>query len=116
MRSLLRTIPLIGALLISAAPVQAFETLEELDKACQASEEAFKLCTGPAYHFSAIAGFSLLCKLREEGVITPEEFAAEYNEVLAGPNPDSKYLKVMWNSGIKAVLEDYPNCPIKPVP
>ena len=90
--------------------------MEELDKACAASEEAFKLCTGPAYHFSAIAGFSLLCKLREEGVITPEEFAAEYNEVLAGPNHDNKFLKVMWNSGIKIVLEDYPNCTIKPVP
>jgi hypothetical protein len=112
----MKFLPIIGALLLSTAPVQAFETLEELDKACQASEEAFKLCTGPAYHFSAIAGFSLLCKLREQGVITPEEFAAEYNAVLAGPNPDTKYLKVMWNSGIKAVLEDYPNCPIKPVP
>ena len=48
MRSLLRTVPLIGALLISAAPVQAFETFEELNKACSASEENTTLCKGAA--------------------------------------------------------------------
>ena len=114
----MKVFPLFGALLFSATPVQAFEALEELDNACGASDEAFKLCTGVFSRAAARVGFGLLCKLREEGVITPEEFAAEYNKEAVGPKSatEHKWIKVMWNSGIKTVLEDYPNCPIKPLP
>ena len=114
----MKLLPLIGSLLISAAPVQAFETLEELDNACGASDEAFKLCTGVFSRAAARVGFGLLCKLREEGVITPEEFAAEYNKEAVGPKAatEFKWVKAMWNSGITTVLEDYPNCPIKLLP
>ena len=114
----MKLFPLIGALLISAAPVQAFETLEELDNACGASDEAFKLCTAVVSRTAAGVAFGYLCKLREEGVITPEEFATEYNKEAGGPKSatESKWVKVMWNSGIKTVLEDYPDCPIKPLP
>ena len=111
----MKLFPLIGALLLSAAPVQAFETLEDLDNACGASEEAFKLCTGLVSRTAARVAFGYLCKLREEGVITPEKFAAEYNKEAGGPKSATEFMKAMWNSGIKEVLEDYPNCPIKPL-
>ena len=116
--SLLRTVPLIGVLLLSTAPVQAFETLDELDNACGASDEAFKLCTGVFSRAAASVVFGLLCKLREEGVLTPEEFATEYNKEAVGPKSatEFKWIKVMRNSGITTVLEDYPDCPIKPLP
>ena len=114
----MKLLTLIGVLLLSTAPVQAFETLDELDNACGASDEAFKLCTGVFSRAAARVGFGYLCKLREEGVLTPEEFAAEYNEEAGGPKSatEFKWVKVMWNSGITTVLEDYPNCPIKPLP
>ena len=114
----MKLLPLIGVLLLSTAPVQAFETKEELNNACGASDEAFKLCTGVVSRTAAAVAFGYLCKLREEGVITPEEFAAEYNKEAVGPKAanEIKWLKAMWNSGIKEVLEDYPNCPIKPLP
>ena len=57
MMSLLGTVPLLGALLLSASPVQAYEAWEELDKACEASDEPLKLCIGVAGHLSADAGF-----------------------------------------------------------
>ena len=111
----MKLLPIIGALLLSVAPVQAFETLDELDSACGASEEAFKLCTGLVSRTAARVVFGYLCKLREEGVITPEEFTAEYNKEAGGPKSatEFKWVKAMWNSGIKRVLEDYPDCPIK---
>ena len=40
----MKLLTFIGALLISAAPVQAYETWEEFDKACTASEETIALC------------------------------------------------------------------------
>ena len=113
----MKLLPLIGALLISTTSVQALETLEDLDNACGASEEVFKLCTGLLSRSAARIGFGYLCQLREEGVITPEAFAAEYNKAAAGPGQSpTEFMKAMWNSGIKEVLEDYPNCPIKPLP
>ena len=93
----MKFLPIIGALLLSTAPVQAFETLEELDNACGASDEAFKLCTGVLSRTASRVGFGYLCKLRDEGVLTPEEFAAEYNEEAGGPKSaaEFKWVKVM---------------------
>ena len=82
MRSLLRTVPLIGALALSAAPVQAieinspqaFETVGEFDKACSASEENTQLCTG-AIQYSALTFVTgKLCRLKEEGLLITEKF------------------------------------------
>ena len=117
MRSFLGSVPLLAALFLSATPVQAYGTWEELDKACEASDEALKLCIGVAGRFSADAGFSMLCKLREDGAITPGKFNAEYNRIKSETESDFEgILKVFWNSGIEKVLEDYPKCPIKPIP
>ena len=99
MRSSLGTVPLLGALLLSASPVQAYETWEELDKACEASDESLKLCIGVAGRFSADAGFSMLCKLREDGAITPDKFNAEYNKIK--PETESEFdgiLKIFQSS------------------
>ena len=38
------------SLILSAAPVQAYEAWEELDKACEASHEALSMCIGVAGH------------------------------------------------------------------
>ena len=43
-RLLLRTVPLIGALLISATPVLAYETYLEMNEACVATEEITEMC------------------------------------------------------------------------
>ena len=109
----MKLFPLIGALLISAAPIQAVETWEEIDKACEASHEALTVCIGVAGRFSAEVGFSILCRLRRDGAITAEVFNAEYGKINAYGPMFEGISKVSWNSGIEEVLEDYPNCPIK---
>ena len=40
MRAMIRITPLLGALVLSTAPVDAIETIEELDKACYATVES----------------------------------------------------------------------------
>ena len=59
----------------------------------------------------ADVGFSMLCRLRENGAITPDVFNAEYSRLNSG-GPIFDFAKVFWNSGIEKVLEDYPNFPI----
>ena len=111
----MKLFPFIGALILSTAPVLAYETMEEVDKACEASREALGMCIGVAGHFSAIAGFSILCRLRDNGSITSDVFNTEYSK-LNTEGPIFDFARVFWNSGIEKVLENYPNCPIKPVP
>ena len=119
MRSLLRTVPLIGALLISAATVQAFETLEgldkatleELDEACLETNENFLLCQGKALATSARNRVDVLCELVRQDLITTENAVKmwnKYNEAYGHP---------LWTQAANSVLEEYhPNCPIKTVP
>ena len=99
----MKLLPLIGALLLSTAPVQINE---EFDEVCITSDVALKLCVG------------MLCKLNEKGLITPEEFDAEYNEIklrIKYVEPGWKvYLLGLWNNGIELALGYYPNCPIMP--
>ena len=62
----------------------------------------------------SVTAYTVLCSLRKAGKITPKVFAARekfYNDA-----PKQEYEIVVWNEGIKKVLEDYPNCPIKPIP
>ena len=69
-----RTVPLIGALLLSASPVQASETFKEITQPCKASDEAENACDAMAIHFSAITYYSFLCMLKQAGKTTPEMF------------------------------------------
>jgi len=108
----MKLLPLIGSLLISAAPVQAFETFEELDKACQATEEHTNLCQGSAeYGFAALAA-SLLCNLEAEGILTKEE------TIVSWDNLEELFIfkavgTPMWNVGAEMILERRPECSIK---
>ena len=107
----MKLLPLIGALLISSVPVQASKTPEELTKPCGASEETAIACMSMGTMYATIMTLTVLCGLREDGVLPPNSWPAQ----LASPtNIEKDYEKTMWNYGVKAVLEDYPNCPIKP--
>ena len=110
----MKLLPLIGALLLSAAPAQASPTPEQIKKTCGASEKVLDACFGTGVYMSSITGFTLLCMLREAGEITPKVFAE--TEKGLGKGPEKEYEKVMWNEGMKIVLEEYPNCPLKPIP
>ena len=52
MGSFLRTVPLIGALLLSATPVDAIETIEGFTEACYETVESTLLC-----HAGAITNY-----------------------------------------------------------
>ena len=114
MRSLLRTVPVIGALLISAIPVQAFETYEELDKACSASEENTNMCAGAVDYSAAVTAVSLLCALEGKGRITKENLDLSWDEWTAIMVRDTARPNPMWNAGAEKVLENLPECSIKP--
>ena len=109
MRSLLRTIPLIGALLISAVPVQAFETIEELKEACDASEENGNLCTGVAELGVGMSMVTVLCHLEEKGRLTKENLDLTLDEWYEHSNPSP-----MSNEAVEMTLKKYPECSIKP--
>ena len=53
---------LLSVLFLSAAPVQAFETIEELGKACSASEEIDNICTKAGEFVGTVFTVSLLCE------------------------------------------------------
>ena len=99
----MKLLPLIGALLISSVPVQASKTPEELTKPCGASEETQIACESIGSMYAAIITLTVLCGLREEGVLPPNSWPG----ILAAPTSiDKDYEKVMWNYGVKSVLED----------
>ena len=108
MRSPLRTIPLIGALLISAVPVQAFETVEEVFEACEATEEIESICSGFGEIIGAAAWVSLLCDLEEKGRLTKENVVLTWDEFKKG------FWKPLLNEVVEGNLERYPECSIKP--
>ena len=113
----MKLLPLIGALLLSTAPVHASQTPEELTKPCEASEEATKACFARAMMAASYRHYRAKCTLWKAGVVIPPEVWGDDNipafgEFLFEKDED----KAMWNIGIKMALEDYPNCPIKPIP
>ena len=71
-------------------------------------------CFGSGVYFTALSWYTLLCDLRDMGEITPKVFTER--EKVFRTAPEKVYEKVMWNEGVKIVLLDYPNCPIKPIP
>ena len=98
---------LLGALLLTAAPVQAFETFEELDFACVAKGER-KMCGGAATYASGVTAGSLLCTLVSQGLVTPVKAAEFWQEAYKEmKNP-------LWIQGAKTIVLSFPDCPINP--
>ena len=104
----MKLLQIVGALLLSTAPVQAFETFEELDKTCQATEELTNLCKEVSSYGGAVMAAILLCDLEENGRITKENLVLtwdKWNKANGSP---------LWNAGAEHMLENYPECSIKP--
>ncbi len=108
----MKFLPIIGALLLSTAPVQAFETIEEFDEACSASEETITLCQAAIQHsaFTYITG--ILCRLEDDGLLTAEQLTEWWK--LNGFN--YQQLNAFLKDAINLGLVLYPNCSIKPIP
>ncbi len=100
-----RTVPFIGALLLSASPVDAIDTSEELDKACYATVETAMLCQGLALYNGGSSKVEMLCELVKQDLITPEN-AVKMWKNYSGPH--------LWNEAASEKLKEYPNCPLKP--
>ena len=107
----MKLLPLIGALLLSAEPVQAFETYDEYVNACISSEENTKLCEGSAEWHSAVFVTNTLCKLEWGGFLTAEEVTGYWEEVELSPQPDN-----LRKEGVNFMLRTHPTCSIKPIP
>ena len=115
MRSLLRNVPLIGALLLSASPVQASQAFQEITQPCKASEETKNACDAMAIHFSVIAINSYLCWEEQETKATPE-LLAEKPKLHAKTERGKEIAKVAINTVIEKVKIDDPKCSVKPIP
>ena len=107
----MKHLPLIGALILSAVPVQAFETYDEYVKACISSEENTKLCDRSAEWHSAMFVTNTLCKLERRGFLTAEEVTEYWEEVELSPQPDN-----LRKEGVNFTLRFHPTCSIKPIP
>ena len=105
MRSLLRTVPLLGALILSAAPVQAIETFEELDEACLEILESMMLCQGLALIGAGSLRLEMLCELVKQDLITTENAVKMWKNYRGPP---------LWNEAARRTLKEYPKCPLKP--
>ena len=111
---MLRLFPLIGALLLSSTPVQAFETFEEIVKPCEASEKNMEACFASGVYFASLTALLIYCRQREAGDITEKTFT-EVTRDLAGSITE-EIEKRAWNQAVKELPDSYPNCPIKPIP
>ena len=107
----MKFLPLIGALLISAVPVQAFETVEEVFEACEATEEIESICSGFGEIIGASAWVSLLCDLEEKGRLTKENVVLTWDELVK-----MNYWLPLLNEVVEGNLERYPECSLKPIP
>ena len=107
----MKLLPLIGALLISAVPVQAFETFEELYEACEASEENNNLCVVSAQLGASMMMVTMLCNLEAKGRITKENIDLTLDEwnYNKGGSP-------LLNEAVEETIKMYPECSIKPIP
>ena len=105
LRSLLRTIPLIGALLLSAVPTKAQEF--DLADVCSASVEAATVCGASYYHGTLIT----LCSLEKNGFVSSETKNGMIQEIRRlGSNEEYKVTALA--SAIKLVRSQEPDCRI----
>ena len=110
----MKLFPLLGALLLSSTPVQAFETNEELFEACNASEENTTLCRGADDFKGAIMAANLLCDLEEKGRLAKENLVLSWDEwtpIVDGNNGSGS---PMLNWAVETILTNYPECSLKP--
>ena len=105
----MKLLPVIGALLLSAAPVQAFETFEELKKACNASEEIDNICAGAAEYVGTAAWVSLLCELEAKGILTKENLVLAWDEVVKL----NSWTPLSYEA-VEDTLKNFPDCSLKP--
>ena len=115
MNSLLRTVPLIGALLLSVSPVHASKTFKEITQPCKASEETKNACDAMAIHFSAIATYTFLCRVEQASNETPEALSQQ-PKLHAKTERAKEIAKVAFNTAIEKVKRGYPNCSVKQIP
>ena len=104
----MKLFPLLGALLLSSTPVQAFETVKELIGACEASEEIYSICLGVG-DVGAAAMVSLLCDLEEKGRLTKENVVLSWDELVK-----MNYWLPLLNEIVEDTLNNFPKCSIKP--
>jgi len=106
---------LLGALLLSASPVQASKTFKQITQPCKASEETQNACDAMAIHFGTMSFYSYLCRLEQVGKATPEMFPS--NPKVSGKTERSKVIgKVAFNSAVEIIKNEFPNCPIQSIP
>ena len=117
MRSLLRTIPLIGSLLISAVPVHAdeFKTVDELRNACSETRD---ICIAAkdywSHYFMAFGALAIICMQKSEQVIDSDEFNRRKEGVYSYLDVTSNPLGVAGiKKGIEWTLVRYPECPLE---
>ena len=111
---MLRSLPLVGALLLSAAPVQAFETFEEIVKPCEASEKNMEACFASGVYFASLTSLLIYCGQREAGDITQKKCTEVTRDLAESITEEIE--KTAWNQAVKELPDSYPNCPIKPIP
>ena len=112
---MMRLSTLLGALIISASPVQASETFKQITQPCKESEEAQNACDAMAIHFGTMSIYSYLCRLEKFGKVTPEMFPS--NPKVSGKTERGKEAgKVAFNSAVRKIKNEFPNCPIKYIP
>ena len=107
----MKLLPLIGALLLSTAPVQAYETWEELQSACAAKKEISEICQGVADYVGSGMAVLTLCDFYRDGMIAAEDIIRNWEVISRGFGTES----TLAIAGIKFALKRYPNCPIKPL-
>ena len=106
----MKLLPLIGALLLLATPVQAIETFEELEKVCGASEEIYNTCTKAGIFSGTLSWMSLLCASEAKGRLTREETVLAWNELYYFKYSGSPLQK----EAAEIILKKFPDCSIKP--
>ena len=114
--SLLRIIPLIGALLLSAAPAQASRTPKQILEACEDSNENYDACLASGLMSGAYSYYQARCELWEAGLIPPEAWVDPKTPPFDSIRFSADEEKALWNGGIKSLQKIYPNCPIKLIP
>ena len=82
--SRLGTVAFVGALLLSAVPVDAadaIETVDDLSEACSETIELMMLCQGLALYHNASIKVDVLCSLVKQDLITPVNAVKMWEEL-----------------------------------